>query len=132
MKNDIKLFIIRGIPGSGKSTTALRMLNENIVDIHVETDMYFTDEDGNYHYDYKKIRSAHLWCMSKTLDALSNNKRVAVSNTFVTKKEALAYINICKLNNIKYQILNCNGNYKNIHGVSDEKVAQMKERFQTL
>ncbi|BBI63406.1 hypothetical protein HSBAA_47120 [Vreelandella sulfidaeris] len=61
----------------------------------------------------------------------SNNKRVAVSNTFVTK-EALAYINICKLNNIKYKILNCNGNYKNIHGVSDEKVAQMKERFQTL
>ncbi|BBI63405.1 hypothetical protein HSBAA_47110 [Vreelandella sulfidaeris] len=54
MKNDIKLFIIRGIPGSGKSTTALRMLNENIVDIHVETDMYFTDEDGNYHYDYKR------------------------------------------------------------------------------
>ena len=40
-----KLIIIRGLPGSGKSTFA-KSLNCT----HFETDMYFTDSEGNYNF----------------------------------------------------------------------------------
>lgn len=130
MKDDVKLFIIRGVPGAGKTTTALRMIKNNIVDEHFEADMYFYNSDGLYEFDKNKIRNSHMWCLSQVLNSLANDKRVVVANTFITKREVLAYTNICSINNIKYQLMTCSGNYQNTHGVSDDKIAFMKQRFE--
>jgi len=48
------LYIVRGIPGSGKSTFA-KTLGGN----HYEADMYFIGESGNYNFDPTKIKDAH-------------------------------------------------------------------------
>ena len=51
------LYIVRGIPGSGKSTFAKTLGGQ-----HFEADMYFIDESGNYKFDITEIKLAHEWC----------------------------------------------------------------------
>ena len=47
-----KLIILRGIPGSGKTTHARELMqyyiNENATVTHFEADMFFTKSDGTY------------------------------------------------------------------------------------
>jgi len=51
-----QLILLRGLPGSGKSTFA------NLLGgIHVEADQYFI-QDGEYKFDASKLKQAHNWC----------------------------------------------------------------------
>jgi tRNA uridine 5-carbamoylmethylation protein Kti12 len=56
MTNKI-LYIVRGIPGSGKTTFA-KSLNCPVF----EADMFFVNSQGIYNFDYTKIKDAHAWC----------------------------------------------------------------------
>ena len=51
------LYIVRGIPGSGKSTFAKTLGGQ-----HYESDMFFINENGEYNFDVTKIKDAHQWC----------------------------------------------------------------------
>ena len=90
-----KLILIRGIPGSGKSTIAKEYIKEGFH--HLEADMYFVDQDGSYKWDGNKVRFAHEWCQNSTLELLESGKNVVVSNTFTTLKEMKPYIEISKV-----------------------------------
>ena len=54
-----RLILVRGIPGSGKSTFA-----RSLGGVHYEADMFFLDEMSNYVFDVTKIKDAHSWCQS--------------------------------------------------------------------
>jgi len=43
------LVIIRGLPGSGKSTFAKKFVEKGFK--HYEADMWMVDKDGNYSFD---------------------------------------------------------------------------------
>ena len=51
-----ELILVRGIPGSGKSTFA-----KSLGGTHFETDKFFM-VDGEYKFDGTKIKEAHKWC----------------------------------------------------------------------
>lgn len=65
----MKLLLVRGIPGSGKSTYAKQWAEENNA-VHVEADMYFVQPSGHYAFDPKQIGAAHDWCQLKAAKAL--------------------------------------------------------------
>lgn len=119
-----KLYIIRGWPGSGKSTKARELLELGLVDEHYEADMYFT-RNGEYNFDGKKLLNAHRWCFNEVFAALCDGKNVAVSNTFTSAKELNQYTTI----GFDYEIITCSGDYQNVHEVPAEKVKQMKQRL---
>src|SRR5687768_3587586 len=123
------LIIIRGIPGSGKSTMAQKLLNSNEVDVHIEADMYHV-VDGVYEWNAKNVHDAHIWCQNHTYMELANNKRVVVSNTFTTIKELKPYFEIAEKFNIVPKVIHCKGNFGNIHDVPEATLIKMKERFQ--
>lgn len=124
-----KLVLIRGLPGSGKSTIARQYFNDCI---HLEADMYFISPQGVYLFDGTKIRYAHSWCFDTTKILLNNNKSVVVSNTFTTKKEIAPYIEYAKENNIPYIVFRTNHTYGSIHEVPEEAINRMKNRFENL
>lgn len=121
-----KLVLIRGLPGSGKSTMA-KTLYKDLV--HVEADMFYID-NGVYKFDAKKISSVHWWCQTKTLMNLINEKSVVVSNTFVKAWELQPYIKMAEELMIDIEIITATGNYSNIHGVPQTTIDRMENNWE--
>lgn len=121
-----QLLIVRGLPGSGKTTFA-KMLAHKARWVHREADQYF-EKDGIYRYEPEKIREAHDWCVSETRDLLEQGKKVIVSNTFVKIWEIKRYIDL----GFGFFIVEKKGDWRNIHGIPDEKIQFMKKNWERL
>ena len=129
------LIILRGIPGSGKSTFANYMFSNNVF----EADKYFYDEDGNYNFDATKLHAAHKWCQLQVEHAMEDNlesngqyyPEIVVSNTSTTEKEMEPYLKLAEKYDYKVVSLiveNRHGN-KSVHNVPDETMIKMHNRF---
>lgn len=121
------LYIVRGCPNAGKSTFA-----KTLGGIHFEADMFFI-KDGEYKFDGSKIKLAHNWCMIQTQKAMVDDEpKIVVSNTFTQEWEMETYFKLAEENGYKvFTIIveNRHGN-TNQHGVPEDKIEQMKNRFE--
>jgi len=127
----MNLFIIRGLPGSGKTTMANR-IGESIMGnwTHYEADMYFEDSEGNYKFNRKQLREAHEWCYNKTDRDLEHNYTVIVSNTFTTIKELRPYFQLSLKYCITPTVITLHNNWGSIHNVPEETLLEMRKRFE--
>ncbi len=124
------LYLIRGVPGSGKSTFAKVLREQGIVDFVFEADDYFVDRD-TYKFKAENIGRAHELCQFNTRTMLNRGHSVAVSNTSVSEWEVGIYETMaieCNAQFVSIIVENRHGN-KNIHDCSDEKVEQMRKKF---
>lgn len=120
MKNVI---LIRGIPGSGKST----LYEKNFKNTHMllEADQYFMVGD-KYCFDASKLKDAHGWCQWKFDQCIYNDIPVVVANTFTKRWEMQYYLDRAE----DASVIRMETQYGNIHGVPDNVVQQMKSRFE--
>ena len=125
----VKLVLVRGIPGSGKSTVA-KAISAGADWLHYEADQYFVDKNGHYDRDASKIGDAHKWCQSMTENALKLEYNVVVSNTFTTIKELRPYFVIARDLSITPIVITANGAFNNVHNVPLDTLAKMRDRFQ--
>lgn len=116
-----EILLLRGLPGSGKTTAAKKMHGY----VHLEADMYFMRE-GIYVYEREKVRAAHDWCFEQTKLALSAGCSVVVANTFVKRWEMDRYLALgypCRI-----QVMT--GKFQNMHGVPAEEIEKMERRWE--
>ena len=124
------LYLIRGVPGAGKTSFAVNLWKMSLVERVYEADQYFYQND-KYEFDPNKLADAHEKCQRNTRIALSEGKSVAVSNTSCTEWEVGIYEVIAAeygANFVSIIVENRHGN-PSVHGVPDEKVEQMKRKF---
>ena len=124
-----QLILLRGLPGSGKSTVA-KLFDKAL---HFEADMYFLDADGNYQFDASRIKNAHNWCRDSVMDAMrEGHPIVVVSNTFTQEWEMDAYYLLAEELGYRVTSMIVENRHagKNIHGCPDDKIEQMRNRFE--
>ena len=125
------LILLRGLPGSGKSTLAKLLADKDYC--HKEADMFFVDRDGNYKFEPSKIKDAHSWCQDEVAFLMKyEHSPIVVSNTFTQEWEMDAYYKMAE--EFGYRVTsiiteNRHGG-KNEHGVPDDKLETMKNRFE--
>ena len=124
------LYIIRGVPGSGKTTLANKMINCGMANDHFEADMFMVNTDGEYHFDRNRLGECHANCMSAVINSLASGRSVIVSNTFTRRWEYQNYQIMAQEFGIDCTIIVCQGNFKNIHGVPRQDVQRMRDRFE--
>jgi hypothetical protein len=95
--------------------------------------MFFV-KDGEYKFDGSRIKDAHNWCQDVVEYWMSSNEleTIIVSNTFTQEWEMKPYMDMAK--EWEYQVFsiiveNRHGGV-NQHGVPDEKLQQMNDRFE--
>lgn len=133
------LILIRGLPGSAKTTLARSILmgynigGEYIKPrcAHFEEDMFYTIATGKYLRDPNQRHSAEQWCRTRTLEAMKDNVNlIVVSNTFIRLYMTALYNDMAEAYGYNVQEIICTGNYRNVHGWTDEDIARMKKMFQ--
>lgn len=129
-----KLIIVRGIPGTGKSTKAKELMHQIYKNtsekvIHVEADMYFERFGGIYNWNPELLRHAHRWCIDTALVYLEKDYNVIVSNTFTVMSEMSEYLDHVFMYNHEYEIITMDKEYGSIHSVPASTMLRMRERF---
>jgi len=124
------LYIVRGLPGSGKSTYAKTLVPASA---HFEADQYFMKGD-KYAFDPSKLKDAHADCLARTRKAMVDGKHkvVAVSNTFTQKWEVQPYINLANELGWTVKVIRMTGNYGSIHDVPKDSIERMRGRFEPV
>ena len=125
------IILIRGLPGSGKTTLA-NLLSENGKYPICSVDEFFTDADGNYKFDHRKNHVAYEECRKKVITHMENIiEKVLVDNTFTLDWEMEPYFLLAKKYGYKIFVLtveNYHGN-SDIHGITEEQMQKMAEKY---
>ncbi len=129
------LILLRGLPGSGKSTLGEVILytpSSNNTNYVLSADDFFVDEKGNYNFDSTKLKEAHNQCKLKCAERMKLQlSKIVVANTFTQEWEMEPYFEIAERYHYRVHTIiveNRHGN-KNIHEVPEDKVQIMKDRF---
>ncbi len=121
------LFLLRGLPGAGKSTLA-----ESLAIAHCEADKYFM-KDGKYNFDASQLGKAHAWCQGECEKAMIFEVDVVVSNTFTTERELNDYYKLANKYGYRVHSIIVENRHGGInqHNVPEEALKRMEDRFVT-
>ena len=132
IKPNVNMILVRGLPGSGK-TTLSELLSSNGKFPVFSIDEYFTDEKGNYSFDYEKNYLAYKACEENTEKAiLDNTEIILVDNTFTIAWEMEPYFKLARKHECVLHVItveNYHGS-ENIHQVSKEQILKMAIKYQ--
>lgn len=131
----MKVILMSGIAGSGKSTFVKKMQRESDEDTFLicSADHYFQknndgkfDADADYVFDRSKLGKAHGECLHFFTEEIVKNKShnvIIVDNTNTTSLELAPYVLLSSAYNLPVEIItiNCDPHVaaeRNTHGVS--------------
>lgn len=124
-----KLYIFRGVPGSGKSTQAIKFLSQEGGEL-VEADQWRKPSSYlPYLWSKESDEMAHEWCTLEAERWLRQGVNVAVANTFLKKEYIKYFEDKCGKAD---KIFRCVGKHNNIHGVSNQKVSEMARSMEDI
>ncbi len=127
------LTLIRGAPGSGKTTLArmIQKATEHNTPVIVEMDDWRV-KDGVYTHTSDPTENARIsnLCITRTKELLFAGHSVIVSNTFIKRRYLLPYEQLAKFLRIPMAVYVCTGQHDNVHGVPDNVVAGMRRALE--
>ncbi|XP_023376389.1 NEDD4-binding protein 2-like 1 [Pteropus vampyrus] len=134
------LYLLRGLPGSGKTTLPRQLQHDFPRALIFSTDDYFFREDGAYEFNPDFLEEAHEWNQERARRAMRTGiSPVIIDNTNLHAWEMKPYAVMALENNYEVIFREPETRWKfnvqelarrNIHGVPREKIHRMKERYE--
>ena len=127
--NNRTLHLVRGLPGSGKTTLAHKLSDQ----VFSADDYFYEKGKGVYHFAAEELPAAHAECRWKTEAAMiAGHMNVAVANTFSQAWEAADYFEMAKDHGYLVNVVECQSQFGNVHGVPESSIDRMRERWEPL
>ena len=139
-----ELILVRGLPGSGKSTLGAYLGGQKPGSIEkpptlVESDMYFM-LNGQYAWTRAMLSLAHSWCRAESFRRLRFLDRVVVANVFAKRDQILPYIEQARQLKCQVWLIEPEGNRlsveelaaRNTHGVPLQRIQEMKASWEKM
>lgn len=125
----MKVTILSGVPGSGKSTFASKTTNTVVC----SADDFFC-QSGEYKFDVTKLGEAHGECLRKFIEAIQVGSDVVCDNTNTTADEIGPYYAIAAAYGAEIELITvlCDpavAAARNVHGVPAAGVEAMAKRL---
>lgn len=121
------LVLLRGLPGSGKSTLGAVIAGKE----PLSADDYFM-VNGEYKFDPSKLRQAHEQCALRCEMNMKNNvPKIVVTNTFTEEWEMKRYFELAEQYSYRIHclVVERRHNGANVHNVPEDKIEIMAKRF---
>jgi predicted kinase len=139
----MKVIILRGIQGSGKSTYTKKFKenNPNLRVMVCSADHYFEDANGeNYKFNPKYLQEAHAYCLTNyvwALECVNKYDVIFVDNTNTQLWEmspyvALANISGCEVSFIRFVCSADKATKRNVHGVPAKSIENTLRRIEEI
>lgn len=137
-----KLFVVRGLPGSGKSHLA-RQIHNDIRRLGLPVVVCSADDammqDGKYVFRPELLRVAHFLCQHKAANAMERQEWVIVDNTHCQKWEYEIVTHLARQGGYTVEIVEPQTSWaknpeecavRNTHGVPLETIQKMLARWE--
>jgi predicted kinase len=123
-----QLLLIRGLPGSGKTTLAKEVYVPQGF-LHFESDDFFR-KNGRYAFDPRRRNDARQWCRDQVYEALLAGRDVVVSDNFLSKCEVRPYRDLANHLKAYLKIITLRTQFGSKHITNKALLAQIKSRWQ--
>lgn len=137
------LYLIRGIPGAGKTTLAEqlgpgRISADEFPGLYGDPpDLYGDGQNENFHkiigvFHPERLVAAHEWCQQLTEQMMQNGiSPISVHNTFTTEWEMNYYFELAKKHDYRVTTLIVENRHESesVHNVPKGVIQKMKDRF---
>lgn len=131
------MFIMRGLPGSGKSTAARRLAADYDAIICSADDYFVNSDTGEYEFNGSLLRHAHQFCQKMAASALRQNRSVVIDNTNIKRKDVEVYVELARRIGVQVSVVSTDERdvdvcfSRNTHGVPREVIQRMKDQYQS-
>jgi len=136
-----QVIIMRGLPGSGKSTAAMNMHRIYKNTFLCSSDAFMVDENGDYKFDPTRLGYTHGECLKRFVRLIEKMKhepdvKIIVDNTNITVAEIAPYYALAEAFEFEVHIdffdTDIETSYeRNTHGVPLSTIKRMAKTLET-